>query len=386
MSRGLEMRDLHIVSFSAVTWDFPLVGRTRMLAEAWGRSSQPTTFVQVPSIRTAIQRLRRHPGRSGAVEILRPWPTYPFTCWEGFETSRLLNAVRRSARDLRRQLERRVRLRDSIAIVVSPVWTRWLDTLPFRAVVYDCIDDAGIHVPVPGLEPLYRDWEKDLVRKSCAAAASATPLVDHLRSLRRDLPIATIRNGVDPGWIKRCEHADRRPHDLPSGRRPIVGFVGALYDWLDWTLVQSVAERLPDVDFVFVGPRSRRSRSDLLPRSSNVHLLGHRRYEDIPAYLRAFDVCWIPFKEDRITQAANPVKVYEYLAFGKRVVSTPLPDVESFQGFVSVGRSPAGIADVLSAELRSSPHDSRDRVSFAKANSWDARASEYLCFLESVCP
>src|SRR3990172_7342213 len=134
------MGDLHIVSLSAVTWDFPLVGRTRMLTEAWRRSHQPTTFVQVPSFRSAIERLQRRPGRSGGPDILRPWPTYPYWCWGRLASSRLVNAIHRSGRELRRQLERYLRLEESVALVVSPIWTRWLDRLPFRAVVYDCID------------------------------------------------------------------------------------------------------------------------------------------------------------------------------------------------------------------------------------------------------
>jgi len=112
--RGADGRaPLTIVSLAAVTWDFALVGRTRMLTEAWLRMGQPTLFVQVPSLRTALERVRSWfaPGAHGAklnFALLRPWPAYPASWWSRLGFSRVERAMRARARALRRMLERRL--------------------------------------------------------------------------------------------------------------------------------------------------------------------------------------------------------------------------------------------------------------------------------------
>ena len=81
----------------------------------------------------------------------------------------------------------------------------------------------------------------------------------------------------------------------------------------------------------------------------NVRVLGPRPYAHVPAYVQAFDVCWVPFDQSQVSRAANPVKIYEYLALGKPVVSTPVADTETFGGLVHVGRSADEIAALLRA-------------------------------------
>ena len=88
--------------------------------------------------------------------------------------------------------------------------------------------------------------------------------------------------------------------------RPIVGFVGALYEWVDWTLIAEVVRAVPDCDFVFVGPQHGRGSTGVLRGLDNAMLLGARPYDRVPGYLQAFDVCWVPFDQSRVSRAANP--------------------------------------------------------------------------------
>ena len=145
------MHDAEFVTLAAVTWDFPLVGRTRMLVEAWLGAGQRATFVQVPSLRSGLQRLIAAIRPAGGAPVVRPWPVYPSCWWNATDDRRLRRWARRGAVELRRQLDRRLDWADAVAIVISPVWTPWLAELPFRHVVYDCIDDVEVHVPRPAL-------------------------------------------------------------------------------------------------------------------------------------------------------------------------------------------------------------------------------------------
>jgi glycosyltransferase involved in cell wall biosynthesis len=373
-----------LVSLSAVTWDFRLVGRTRMLTEAWVRGGQSTVFVQVPSWRTALQRLTARFARPAGMPVVHPWPTYPARTWPKLGMQRVEQAIHRRAAALRRELDKLVAWDHAVAIVISPVWSPWLDELPFRHVIYDCIDELEVHVPRPELAAIYRAWEERLIARIDAAVVTAVGLGVALRRRRPTLPVTVIRNGVDADRFRSLAASTPRPSDVPRRDRSVVGFVGALYEWIDWDLIRDTARQTPEFDFVFVGPRDRRAARAAARGLANVRLLGPRAYEHVPAYLAACDICWVPFKQDAVGQAANPVKIYEYLALGKPVVTTPVADTGSFGGLVQVACTPAEMAERLRAAAHAAPEAAAARIDFARENSWDVRAREYLTFVQGL--
>lgn len=373
-----------MVSLAAVTWNFPLVGRTRMLTEAWIAERQPTIFVQVPSLRTGLERLTAFMRTTDTAPVVRPWPIYPQLLWPALKERNLRRAIRRRARQLRTSLSRVLDWSQSVALVVSPVWTPWLDELPFRSVIYDCIDDVAVHIPRPELRDLYLSWERALIGRATGGVATAERLAQYLHAKRPDLPVEIIRNGVDVARFREAARSAPRPPDLPRERRPIVGFVGALYNWIDWRLIGDVVRALSEVDFVFVGPHEEPTGLTKIAQLPNARFLGARPYRDVPRYIEAFDVCWVPFTQDSVAFAANPVKIYEYLALGKPVVSTPVADTETFGDLVRVGSNAADITEALRQALQRSPDDSEARVAFANANTWAARARDYVEFARTM--
>ncbi|MDG2148807.1 MAG: glycosyltransferase [Planctomycetota bacterium] len=363
---------------SAVTWRFPLVGRTRMITEAWLQSGQPTTFVQPPYLRSGLDRLKRAVVPHAEPHVITPWPAYPVSWWKHLSENRLRRAVQRRAASLRRQLERKLDISQTVALVVSPVWNEWLDALPFRSVIYDCIDHVDVHAPRPDLRPLYRRWEDELVQRASAAVVSSGHLEQSILAKRSDIPTTLIRNGVDSEWFRSSAKRLGRPADLPpNDKRPLVGFVGALYEWLDTKLIQQVAAAMPEFDFVFVGPQDGRLN---FPRAPNIHALGLRPYEQVPAYIAAFDVCWLPFRQGLVATAANPVKLYEYLSLGKPVVATPVADIDSFEGLLFVGTTVEELASLLKKSVVEKPDGHSPRMEFADRNSWQSRAQAVAKF------
>lgn len=114
------------------------------------------------------------------------------------------------------------------------------------------------------------------------------------------------------------------PRDLAAISRPRVGYVGGLHRHVDQQLVYGVARAMPDVQFVFVGPWIGERWAISAP---NLHFVGARSHADLPGYVDGFDVCVVPYARSRFTETVWPTKLHEYLARGKPVVATSLPEV-----------------------------------------------------------
>lgn len=121
----------------------------------------------------------------------------------------------------------------------------------------------------------------------------------------------------------------KRADDLPNNGRPIAGFYGSLSDWLDCDMLNQVTAALPDWNFVFIGP-NKLTQSALIPRD-NVYLLGSRPHHQLPSYCQHWDVSLLPFKLNEQIQACSPLKLMEYLAIGKPILSTPYPAAMRYQ-------------------------------------------------------
>jgi glycosyltransferase involved in cell wall biosynthesis len=241
-------------------------------------------------------------------------------------------------------------------------------------IVYDCLDDWS---EFEGLAAAVAATERELVAAADAVTTTAA------RLLARWSPIAAesrlIRNGVDPG------HYDSPPEERPleDCARPVIGFMGGIADWVDLDLVAHVAGERPDWTFVLVGEAF----VDVAPLEglANVRLEGAQPYELMPAYVRDFDVCLIPFVQSALTASVDPVKLYEYFAAGKPVVVTPLPELDVQRGLVHEAADPDGFVAAIEAALaEDDPELPRRRRAVAADSSWEDRAGALRGVLEDV--
>jgi glycosyltransferase involved in cell wall biosynthesis len=160
------------------------------------------------------------------------------------------------------------------------------------------------------------------------------------------------------------------PEDLAKLPRPIMGFVGMIGEWVDLDLVAALARTRPDASIVMIGPElTGRGPCAGLP---NVHFLGSRDHKLLPAYLRHFDVGLIPFRHVPLTHNANPIKLYEYVAAGLPVVSTPLPAVEAVEDAVWLAEDVTQWAACCA------------RSELMRAESWPARLEQIGALIERI--
>jgi glycosyltransferase involved in cell wall biosynthesis len=185
-----------------------------------------------------------------------------------------------------------------------------------------------------------------------------------------------LDHGVDYDLFAHAENDPWVPEDMRGVRRPVVGFFGGIDDHTsDVSLVTEVAREASDLTFIFVGSISANvSELRALP---NVRLLGQRSYEQVPHYGKCFDVAIMPWRQNRWIEGCNPIKLKEYLALGKPVVSTPFPELERYDGFVYRASGQVGfVAAIRRALSEDSVNRRAARRERVKAHTWDAKAEE----------
>lgn len=310
------------------------------------------------------------PGRPGGeIEVVQLPLVIPSNRLNAGAIERLNAGVFRSV--LRERLAAR-QGEDTVAIIDNPLWGAVLRREDFSRIYYDCIDDVALYAGRASLNR-FLAYERLLVERATGLFVTAGTLETRLRSIDPAKPVFRLPNGVDFEWFQKQVSRRSRPEDIRSIPRPIVGYVGSIADWMDYDLVTQLARRRPDVSFVFVGPVDYPRRAAHLERSSNVFWLGKKPYEEIPVYVGAFDVCWIPFLGGRIVEHTNPIKLYEYFALGKPVVTTPMGEVNRYreEQLAYTGEGVEGMAAALGEALKDGDDGRRARrMAVAREHSW----------------
>jgi glycosyltransferase involved in cell wall biosynthesis len=247
--------------------------------------------------------------------------------------------------------------------------------------VYDCND---AHADFPGLPRWSRHHQEKTLRRADRVIVSGKRLrEDAIRVRGNDQDVRVVGNGVDYGAFHRAlEWRDATPRP-----RPRIGYLGAIAPWFDFDLVSAAAAARPQWEFVLVGPvlagaGPALSRLAALPNVSVEPAVPH---DDVPRVLAGFDVGLIPFKLNALTAGVNPNKMYEYLAAGVPVVSTPFsPDVEVDAGAVTRAGDATGLVAACERYL-TAPAEARARMNaraseIAAAHDWGRIAEEFWAY------
>ncbi len=186
-----------------------------------------------------------------------------------------------------------------------------------------------------------------------------------------------MRSGEKWRPISNFSAAARSANLLAGIPRPVVGYFGAIADWIDLDLVREVAAIRPQYSFVLIGQVFGRDMSELecLP---NVYLLGNQRYELMPSFLSDFDACTIPFLLNQVTRATDPVKIYEYLSQGKPVIATDMAELAQCGDLIYIGKDSEDFACKVDAAVGETNNDTHNdlpqrRMEFARSNTWARR-------------
>jgi len=269
-----------------------------------------------------------------------------------------------------------------IAIFYSLWYIFLLDTLKSMKVkiLYDCVDEISVfYTPLEALK------EKDLIKKSHLVLVVSRKLFEKVSKINSNC--VYVPNAVDFDHFYSATKNKEKPQDVKNLQHPIVGFYGYIYDWIDIDLICKLADLHPDYSILLVGPV--RFGLSKLEKYLNITMLGTRKYEVLPRYLSSMDVCLIPFKISKLTLSSNPIKLYEYLAAGKPVVSTALPEVyENASQFVLIAQNHADFIEKVEKAIKEAKCEDKDtilrRIDFARNNSWEKRVDTIVKLLRNM--
>lgn len=254
-----------------------------------------------------------------------------------------------------------------------------------RAVIYDITDDWTTPTQSPALTQRIVAQDAALCRRADAVIVCSKKLFALKRGLARSLHL--IPNGVEVAHYK-CVLDGTGPlpalaRDWP---RPVLGYTGTLHpDRVDVGLIESVALALPRATLALVGPNFLPAEDQArLAAVGNIVLAGPQPYETLPDIMRAFDVCITPHRVTPFTESLNPIKLWEYLAGGKPIVSTNVAGFRDYPQQVRLADNAAQFVSAVCAALEEEREAQYARRALAAPHSWEARLDALLPILQGA--
>ncbi len=244
--------------------------------------------------------------------------------------------------------------------------------IPAKGIIYYCIDNYSALPDVNSGAVQFMDDE--MTRKADLVFAVSEPVFQSKKLLARELLLSP--HGVDFIHFNQAALSSLEiPYDVACISAPIIGFWGLIENRIDLDLVAYLAKQQPTWNFVLIGYVE--DKDNPCTCLENVHFLGQRKFTELPGYARAFDVTMLPYRMDDFFYNCNPLKLREYLATGKPVVSLRNPEVEKYQDIVAIADDYADFAKKIAWSLENDTLEMAERrVIRMRAESWDQRVEE----------
>jgi UDP-galactopyranose mutase len=360
-----------LVVFSHLRWDFVYQRPQHLLSRlAAGRR---VLFLEEPmhgeGVTPAWALSHPRPGVTVA-RLVTPCPA------PGFHDDHL-----ETFRPMLHQLLRAEHIDHYAAWFYTPMALPFAQRLAPRLTIYDCMDELSA----------FRGAPPELLRREEALLAQADLVFTGGRSLyrakrNRHPDVQCFPSSVDAAHFRAALDPHIEAGDLEALPRPRLGFYGVIDERMDLELLAAVAEARPQWQFIMVGPVVKIDPADL-PRAHNIHYLGQRSYEQLPAYLAGWDVCLLPFALNESTRFISPTKTLEYMAAEKPIVSTPITDVvEPYGDTVYIADTPAAFVAACERALHAPNAERGARIErmryILSETSWDSTAAAMGSLIE----
>ena len=253
-------------------------------------------------------------------------------------------------------------------------------------ILYEYIDEIspGVSGYIPG--SFYKLHERLAGNKNIFVVSSAIKLYEKIADIRGEERHILAQNGAEYDHWQTPADSYKKFEDIKQIKdknKPVIGYFGALAVWFDYKLLYETARIRRDCEFVLIGWEYDGSfTASGLMECANVHFLGAKDYTVLNSYVTAFDAACIPFLINDITLSTSPVKLYEYMAAGKPVICTPMPECAA-EPLVKIIETPEQFAAVIDECLGTA--DVYGLKAAAQLNGWRGRVSGILNEVKKSC-
>ncbi|MFA5339161.1 MAG: ElyC/SanA/YdcF family protein [Candidatus Omnitrophota bacterium] len=252
-----------------------------------------------------------------------------------------------------------------------------------KLLIYYCLDNLKL---VSSTAKKVEQYEKKIIKMSDVVFVTADKLYEYCAQFNDKVYKFPFTVNIDKFDRSKID-TTYVPEDMRDIKRPIIGFSGGVRKWVDTELIKFLADSHPGYSFVFVGPLQ----MDVgeLARLKNVHFLGQKNHDELPNYVNNFDVAVIPYLVNDFTECIYPAKLNEYLALGKSVVSTDLPELRSLGkrdgGVIYIAANKEEFSSCLGKALKEQDDSVvGKRVSYARENSWENQIEQMSSIIEKA--
>jgi len=248
-----------------------------------------------------------------------------------------------------------------------------------KLTAYYCVED---YPSFPGINKEYiRKLDEETSKKADIIFATSQGLLDKKKDLYKSVVYSP--HAVDFAHFNKAGRQGPLPEEIKNIKKPVIGMFGLIEERLDLELLKYLACLKPEWSILVIG----KVMVDIeeFTGLKNVFFIGHRPYEDLPDYARAFDVSIIAFKQDERVKYINPLKLKEYLAMGKPVVSTPMKEAERYSDVIEIARTKEEFLGKIELLLKSDTEQMRQkRIKRVENESWESVAAKAIAEAERI--
>jgi glycosyltransferase involved in cell wall biosynthesis len=298
-----------LVCFSHLRWDFVFQRPQHLLTRS--ARDRRVFFVEEPMFDQGSVRLEVAEREHGVRVVVPHLP-------EGLKSEIATTAM---MKDMTRQLFHENGIREYVFWYYTPMALTFTDDFNPIVSIYDCMDELSAF---KGANSRLPEMERQLFERVDLVFTGGHSLYEvkqHAHPAVHPFP-----SSIDLAHFGGARSSKTDPFDQESIPRPRLGFFGVIDERFDIELLDAIARRRPNWQFIIIGPIVKIQPASL-PRHSNIHYLGPKKYEELPAYLSNWDVALLLFARNESTRFISPTKTPEYLAAGKPVISTSIQDV-----------------------------------------------------------
>lgn len=349
-----------LICFSHLRWDF-VYQRPQHLLKRSARDRR-VFFVEEPIFDNSSMRLEIHE-RDKNLKIVVPHLP------EGLRSEVAKLAV---LHDMVQRLLVENNIQQYLVWYYTPMALDFTRHLRPQAVIYDCMDELSAFKGAPECLKLR---ERELFKTADLVFTGGQSLYAAKRDQHHS--VYAFPSSIDRDHFMQARTAIAEPLDQQDIPHPRLGFFGVVDERFDVELLDKMSNDRPDLHFVIVGPVVKID-PEILPVRENIHYLGGKSYDELPAYIAGWDVALLLFAQNESTRFISPTKTPEYLAAGKPVVSTPIRDVVYPYGQMGLVRIANDAQEFIVAIDELLKSEEADRTQWLKAvdgflatMSWD---------------